>query len=64
MERHFTNCITRRIKKMKLIDADQKIFVPIEDEQIGASYEMEMTIMEFFGKFFDGFQPTVIEKIE
>ena len=49
---------------MRLIDADQKIFVPIEDEQIGASYEMEMTIMEFFDKFFDGFQPTVIEKIE
>lgn len=49
---------------MRLIDADQKIFVPIEDEQIGVSYEMEMTIMEFFDKFFDGFQPTVIEKIE
>ena len=47
---------------MRLIDLDQTIFVPIVDESHGGvTYEMQMTIAEFFDKFLDGFKPEVVD---
>ncbi len=49
---------------MRLIDLDQTVFVPIVDESKGGvSYEMQMTIAEFFDKFLDGFKPEVVDAI-
>lgn len=49
---------------MRLIDLDQTIFVPIVDESHGgATYEMQMTIAEFFDKFLDGFKPEVVDAV-
>lgn len=49
---------------MRLIDLDQKIFVPIVDESNGGvEYEMEMTIGEMFDRFLDGFQPEIVEAV-
>ena len=49
---------------MRLIDLDQTIFVPIIDESKGGvKYEMQMTVAEVFDKFFNGFQPKVVDAI-
>lgn len=49
---------------MRLIDLDQTIFVPIVDEtRGGVEYEMEMTVGEFFEKFFDGCCPEIVDAI-
>ena len=49
---------------MRLIDLDQTIFVPIVDESKGGvEYEMEMTVAEFFEKFFDGCCPETVDAI-
>ena len=49
---------------MKLVDLDQKIFVPVVDETYGGvTVEMKMTIGGFFGKFCEGFEPEVVEAI-
>ncbi len=48
---------------MKLIDLEQQIFVPITDEALGTSYEVQMTVGEFFAKFFEGFQPETVEAV-
>lgn len=49
---------------MRLIDLDQTIFVPVVDEtHDGASYEMQMTVGEFFNKFCEGFKPEVVDAI-
>ena len=48
---------------MRMIDLDQKIIVPIIDEKIGTSYEMEMTVAEMFDKFCEGLQPEVTEAV-
>jgi hypothetical protein len=49
---------------VRLIDLDQKIFVPIVDESKGGvEYEMEMTIGEMLDKFLDGFQPEIVDAI-
>lgn len=49
---------------MRLIDLDQTIFVPIVDEtHDNASYEMQMTVGEFFDKFCEGFKPEVIDAV-
>jgi len=48
---------------MKLIDMEQKIFVPIVDDRIGTSYEVETTIEEFFKKFLEEFNPVIIDAI-
>lgn len=49
---------------MRLIDLDQTVIFTITDEtQGGMQYEVQMTIAEVFDKFFDGFQPEVIDAI-
>lgn len=49
---------------MKLVDIDQAIFVPVMDETHGgATYEMKMTVREFFEKCCAGFAPEVVEAI-
>lgn len=49
---------------MQLIDLDQTIFVPIVDEtKGGVTYEIQMTVAEFFDKFCNGFAPEVVEAI-
>lgn len=49
---------------MKLVDLEQQIFVPVVDESKGGvTYEMQMTVGEFFGKFCQGFEPEVVEAI-
>lgn len=49
---------------MRLIDLDQTIFVPIVDESKGGvEYEMEMTVGEFFDKFFDGNCPEIVDAV-
>lgn len=49
---------------MRLIDLDQTVFVPIVDESKGGvSYEMQMTIAEFFDKFLNGFRPEVVDAV-
>lgn len=50
---------------MRLIDLDQPIFVPITDEsQGGVKYEQQMTIAEFFDKFFEGYQPEIVDAVQ
>ena len=48
---------------MRLINLDEKIFVPIIDEQIGASYEVQMTVAEVFDRFFEGNTPQIVDAI-
>lgn len=49
---------------MRLIDLDQTIFVPVIDESKGGvTYEMQMTVGEFFDKFCDGYQPKVVDAV-
>ena len=48
---------------MRLIDLDQKVIVPINDERIGTSYEVQMTVAEIFDKFLEGNKPEVIDAI-
>ena len=47
----------------RFIYLDQTIVVPINDERLGTSYEMQVTLEEFFEKFFDGFMPDIIEAV-
>jgi len=47
----------------KLVSLDQIVVVPINDEAEGTSYEMQMTLEEFFNKFFEGFMPEVIDAV-
>lgn len=47
----------------RLIDLDQTIVVPIDDETVRTSYEMQMPLEEFFKKFFDGFMPDIVEAV-
>ena len=48
---------------MRLIDLDQKIIVPIEDEMAETSYEVQMTVEELFDKFLDGFKPEIVDAV-
>ena len=49
---------------MKLVDLEQQIFVPVVDESKGGvTYEMQMTVGEFFEKCCQGFEPEVVEAI-
>lgn len=47
----------------KLVSLNQVIVVPINDEVEGTSYEMQMTLEEFFNKFFDGFMPDIVDAV-
>lgn len=47
----------------KLVSLNQIMVVPINDEVEGTSYEMQMTLKEFFNKFFEGFMPDVVEAV-
>lgn len=47
----------------KLVSINQIVVVPVKDEVQGTSYEMQMTLEEFFNKFFEGFMPEVIDAI-
>lgn len=47
----------------KLVSLNQIIVVPINDETMGTSYEMQMPLEEFFEKFFDGFIPDIVEAV-
>jgi hypothetical protein len=47
---------------VKLVDLNQTIFIPIVDESKGGvTYEMKMTVGEFFGKCCQGFEPEIID---
>lgn len=49
---------------MRLVDLDQRIYVPVVDETRGGmTYEMEMSVGEFFDKCCPGFRPDVVEAI-
>ncbi len=49
---------------MKMVDLDQTIFVPVVDETHGGvTYEMQITVGEFFAKCCQGFEPEVVEAI-
>ena len=48
---------------MRLIDLDQKIIVPIEDEMAETSYEVQMTVAELFDKFLEGNTPEIVEAV-
>lgn len=48
---------------MRLIDLDQKVVVPINDERYGTTYEVQMTVAEIFDKFLEGNKPEVIDAI-
>lgn len=49
---------------MKLVDLDGVMFVPVVDETHGgATYEMKMTVGEFFEKCCAGFAPETIDAI-
>ncbi len=49
---------------MRVVDIDGEIFVPVVDESHGgATYEMKMTVGEFFEKCCAGFEPEVVEAI-
>lgn len=49
---------------MKLVNLDQQIFVPVVDETNGgATYEMQMTVGEFFDKCCEGFKPETVDAI-
>lgn len=47
----------------RFVDLDQTIVVPINDESLGTSYEMQMSLEEFFEQFFDGFMPDIVEAV-
>ncbi len=47
----------------RFVNLDQTIVVPINDETLGTSYEMQVTLEEFFDKFFDGFMPDIVEAV-
>lgn len=47
----------------KLVSLNQIIVVPVTDELNGTSYEMQMTLAEFFNEFFEGFMPAVIDAV-
>jgi hypothetical protein len=47
----------------KLVSLNQTIVVPINDEALETSYEMQMSLEEFFKKFFDGFMPDIVEAV-
>lgn len=47
----------------KLVSLNQIIVVPINDEVEGTSYEMQMTLEEFFNKFFEGFMPDIVDAV-
>ena len=47
----------------KLVNLNQVIVVPINDEVEGTSYEMQMTLEEFFNKFFEGFMPDIVDAV-
>ena len=49
---------------MKLVDLEQRIFVPVVDEiHGGMTIEMQMTVGEFFARCCQGFEPEVVEAI-
>lgn len=49
---------------MKLVDLEQRIFVPVVDESKGGvTYEMKMTVGEFFAKCCQGFEPETVDAI-
>ena len=48
---------------MRLIDLDQKIIVPIVDEMAEPSYEVQMTVGEFFDRFLEGNKPEIVEAV-
>ena len=48
---------------MRLIDYDQQIFVPIIDDKLGTSYEVRMTIAQFFDRFLEEFEPQFVDAI-
>ncbi len=48
---------------MKLIDLDQTIVVPVEDDEMGVTCEMQMTVAEMFDRFLDGFEPEIIDAV-
>ena len=47
----------------KLVSLNQIVVVPINDETEGTSYEMQMTLEEFFNKFFEGFMPDIVDAV-
>ena len=47
----------------RFVDLNQTIVVPINDERLGTSYEMQVTLEEFFEQFFDGFMPDIVEAV-
>ena len=47
----------------KLVSLNQTIVVPINDEALGTSYEMQVTLEKFFEQFFDGFMPDIVEAV-
>lgn len=48
---------------MRLIDLDQTIVVPVEDETRGTSYEMQMSVGEFFDRLLEGFEPEIVDAV-
>ena len=47
-----------------LIDLSQTIFVPVVDEsKDGMTYEMQMTLAEFFEKCLPDFKPEIVDAI-
>ena len=47
----------------KLVSLEQIVVVPVNDEVQGTSYEMQMTLEEFFNKFFEGFMPDIVDAV-
>ena len=49
---------------MKLVDLEQKVFIPIVDaSKGGATYEVQMSVAEVFEKFFEGNTPQIVEAV-
>lgn len=49
---------------MKLVNLEQKVFIPIVDESKGgATYEVQMSVAEVFEKFFEGNTPKIVEAV-
>lgn len=49
---------------MKLVNLEQKVFIPIVDENKGgATYEVQMSIAEVFKKFFEGNTPQIVDAV-
>lgn len=46
---------------MRLIDLDQTIVVPVEDDELGVTCEMQMTVAEMFDRFLEGFEPEIVD---